>query len=113
MATIFTLLDEIRRRPSQYVGLDADHRLGQMRNIELLLHGYQYALSAHGIREDVQDFHAAFSRFLEESRGWETACGPTAAIRDAVDDEEQAWNLFWSLVDEFRAARVSASPQLQ
>jgi hypothetical protein len=104
MATVFTLLDSVRRRPSMYVGLDPYHRLGQLRNLELLLHGYAHALSAYDLHEEVENFCAAFMQYLHETRGWETACGPTAAIRDAVENDDQAWEMFWSLVDEFREA---------
>jgi hypothetical protein len=49
--SVFDLLEDIRKRPAMYVGLDASDRAGQLRNLELLLAGYAMALDRHGIVE--------------------------------------------------------------
>ena len=38
---------------------------------------------------------------------WHLICGPTAAIVDATANEQEAWDLFWKLVDEFHASMPS------
>jgi hypothetical protein len=104
MATVFELLDEIRKRPGMYVGGVDLGRLRQLQNLELLLFGYAAALRSHGIEEPVKDFVREFGQYLQERYEWSTACGPAAAIRDAATDDEDAWRMFWQLLDDFKAS---------
>jgi hypothetical protein len=106
MGTVFDLLDEVRKRPGLFVGWDECHRVRQLQNLELLLHGYAIALRHHRIYEPVEDFSREFAEYLYRTRGWSASCGPTAAIVDATANEQEAWDLFWKLVDEFRALRL-------
>lgn len=109
MGTVFDYLDEVRKRPSMYVGLDDRHRRRQLQNLELLLNGYATALDYHHVQEPVADFVHEFSEYLRRTRDWSLSCGPTAAIFDATANQQEAWDLFWKLVDEFRATMPSES----
>ncbi|HTN83321.1 MAG TPA: hypothetical protein VL242_06540 [Sorangium sp.] len=104
MASVFDVLDEIRKRPGMYVGGDESQRVSQLQNLEQLLCGYCLALRHHRIQERVLDFNREFGAYLLETRGWSASCGPVAAIRDAAKSDVELWELFWRLVDEFRAA---------
>jgi hypothetical protein len=103
MASIFDLLDEIRKRPGMYVGYDDSKRALQLQTIETLVDGYRLALQYHNIKEPVSDFNHEFAMYLSETREWSESCGPVVAILEAAKSEEEAWELFWQLVDEFRA----------
>lgn len=102
MKSVFDVLDEVRRRPELFLGLDESKRAEQLQSLEHLLGGYALALRQHGIQEQVIDFPREFGRYLRTTRGWSASCGPTAAICDVAGRGEEAWQLFWSLVDEFR-----------
>jgi hypothetical protein len=109
MSTVFDLLDEVRKRPGLFVGGDERHRVQQLQDLELLLFGYAMALRYHSIQEPVTDFGREFAEYLNRTRDWSTSCGPTAAVIDATKNEQEAWELFWRLVDEFRTAMLSQS----
>lgn len=109
MSTVFNFLDEIRKRPSMHVGGDDRHRVRQLQALEQILYGYATALKYHGIQEPVMDFGREFSDYLRETRGWSLSCGPTAAIVDATANEQEAWSVFWQLVDEFRESKALSS----
>jgi hypothetical protein len=104
MASVFDLLDEIRKRPTLYVGYDESKRALQLQGLEMLLAGYRMALHNHNIKERVSNFNREFGRYLSETKGWSSSCGPVAAILQAATSEEEAWELFWTMVDEFRSA---------
>lgn len=103
MASIFDLLDEIRKRPTMYVGYDESNRAMQLQTVETLVDGYRLALSNHNIKERVSDFNRDFARYLLETKGWCDSCGPVVAILQAAKSEEEAWEVFWRMVDEFRS----------
>lgn len=107
MASVFEVLDEIRRRPGLYVGGDETQRMNQLQNLEQLLTGYTLALRQHTIHELVADFCREFTRFLSNRHGWSGSCGAVSAIRDATANDEEAWVQFWRLVEEFRTTVVS------
>jgi hypothetical protein len=103
MASAFDLLDEIRKRPMMYVGYDESKRVKQLKALETLMDGYSMALHNHHIQERVSDFNREFAAYLWKTRSWSASCGPVAAICEAAKSDEEAWELFWKLVDEFRA----------
>ena len=102
MASVFDLLEKIRARPGLYLGSDQTQRSLQLANLEQLLSGYCLALQEHGIREPVSDFNREFGAYLWKTREWGASCGPVAAIREAAVSDEDAWRVFWVLIDEFR-----------
>lgn len=101
---IFDLLNQVKLQPSMYVGGSDGERGEQLRNLELLLHGYSIALGYHQVQERVKDFPRAFSNYLHTRFGWSTACGPVAAVRDASETDDEAWEIFWRLVGEFQVS---------
>jgi hypothetical protein len=102
---IFDLLEEVQKRPSMYLGSNAQGE--QLRNLELLVSGYTLALQRHGIRERVADFSRDFAKYLHDRFDWGVSCGPVAAVRDASKNEEETWSTFWKLVQEFRTSLTS------
>jgi hypothetical protein len=102
MVSVFELLDAIRQRPAMFVGGEASNRGDQLWNLELLLHGYALAIQAHQIEEPVKDFPREFAGYLQHKYNWSVAAGPIAAIREAAPDDEEAWKMFWRLVEEYR-----------
>lgn len=73
--------------------------------------GYCLALRNHHIQERVSDFNREFGRYLYETKGWSASCGLSVAVRGASKSDEEAWELFWRLVDEFRVSlEVRHSP---
>lgn len=102
MTSIFEVLDEIRKRPGMYIAGGETQRVVQLQSLEQLLQGYSLALRYHRIQEPVADFAREFGAYLWQTRGWSASCGPVAAICKAAKSGDDAWELFWKLVDEFR-----------
>ncbi len=103
MASVFAVLEEISKRPGMYVGGDETQRVLQLRNLEQLLCGYSLALRQHGIEEPVTDFIRQFGEYLLEKKRWSASCGPVVTIVEQAKSDGETWELFWTLVDEFRA----------
>lgn len=103
MTEIFDLLDRIESRPGLYVG-GGDERGVQLRNLELLLHGYDLALRAHRIDEPGNGFLIALGKYLAAKHAWSMSRGAIAAIRDRAENDDDAWNMFWSLVREYKSS---------
>ena len=103
MASVFDLLDDVRKYPGMYVGYDETKRALQLQGLEMLLAGYRIALYNHSIKEPVEDFNRKFASYLYETKGWSASCGAVAAIREAAKSDEGAWVLYWKMVDKFRA----------
>ena len=104
MPSIFDVLEEVEKRPSMYVGWSESERRLQLQNLEMFMAGYTVAVHVHGIDEPVKDFLREFSRYLWVKYEWSVSCGPIAAIRDACQSDEEAWEKFWTLVRDFRAS---------
>jgi hypothetical protein len=102
MTSVFELLDDIKKRPAMFVGGTDLERGAQLRELEVLLIGYGLAVQRHGLEEPGKDFVRRFARYLMERHGWSASCGPIAAIRANAGSDDEAWDLFWRLVDEFK-----------
>jgi hypothetical protein len=112
MQHVFDLLAEIRKRPGMYVGGGPDDRIEQMSSLEMLLRGYGWAVEINKAPEPVPDFFSGFSSWLKTRFHWSLSCGPMAAIQDHCKTPEEAWERFWTLVDEYRKELgVEASPE--
>lgn len=92
---VFDFLEQVRQRPTLFVGESNDERYKQLGNLEHVLYGYEVALRNHQIRERVPELTRDFMRYLHDRFGWSMACGPSAAIRGAVSSDEEAWETFW------------------
>lgn len=107
MRDVYDFLEEIKKRPGMYVGGSDEDRAAQLRDLELLLWGYQCALETHDIDEPGRRFTRRFSDYLRDRFRWSLACGPVAAIEAACGDDAKTWQTFWELVDAFRTSSGS------
>jgi hypothetical protein len=99
--SIFRLLEEVRKRPGMFVG--GLPRTAPMDALEMLLRGYELALTEHQISEPGSKFLSNFGNYLWTTHGMEQSCGPIRAIRHASATDEEAWTRLWTLLDEFKA----------
>jgi hypothetical protein len=102
--SMFQLLEGIEKRPEMYVGGSDQERDEQLRQLDWVLFGYQLALIER-CPGSKGNFLMDFARFLMESYGCSAARGPVAAVRDLAPKPEDAWNLFWKSVHDFREQR--------
>jgi hypothetical protein len=92
---LYEYLSGARQRPSMYV-----HNLSLM-ELEAQCHGYETALYCHGIKEFGNNFCKRFRDYLNSRFGWPTCIGWARVIRDACETDEQAWDRFFELLDDF------------
>jgi len=104
MPTIFDLLENVERRPYMYLGGSGPKDL--LIGLELFLSGYEAAISHHSVDDAPgKQFMREFGEYLSAKYDWSMSCGPIAAIRDAAANDEDAWKMFWKLVNEYRRSR--------
>lgn len=104
MKSIFNVLENIRQRPNMYLRSPPADRFGQIRELEMLVAGYKTAVFQHDIPELVRDFSYDFGEFLYRSREWSASTGPFNAIACSSSTGEEAWELLWKCVAEFKAS---------
>lgn len=103
MNNVFDALKTISQRPYMYLGGDSEtSRFELLRRLELLLFGYGLAVRIHNTPEPVSDFCRGFSDWLRVNYKWDLSNGVTAAFRQHVSAPEEAWQLFWRLVNEYQ-----------
>jgi hypothetical protein len=111
---VYGLLEDIRARPQYWSGV-----LGSLDQLSLLLVGYRAAVENHGAEQDI-DFafgnpgpfsdwllhrrHPAGSSAMARSIAF---AWPLAIDHMATDRNVPAFDLFFELVDEFRAERAA------
>jgi hypothetical protein len=103
--SVFDLLDEIEKRPGMYIGWGPDERGKQLESLEAMLMGYSHAVSMHGIDDPGKDFFETFIHFLQKRYGWSGELGPIGEIRYHAANDEEAWDMVWKLLREFRSAK--------
>jgi len=101
MKNVFSLLQEVRVRPGMLIGYDNQHREKQLRELESMLIGYGLALEIHEIAEPGREFVGQFAQYVSGRLGVGGALGPVAAILEATEDGDSAWERFWELVDDY------------
>ncbi|MFG2380836.1 hypothetical protein [Streptomyces avermitilis] len=108
LGDVHDFLDEVRLRPGMWL------RGSSLQHLESMLIGYRVALGVHGIPEDF-DFwspgQGPFAEWLWQRLGhkYPSALGWAVEIeREAEATNESAVELFFSLLDEFRAERSEA-----
>ncbi|MDX2914953.1 hypothetical protein [Streptomyces griseiscabiei] len=104
LADVYDFLDEVRLRPSMWV------RGKSLLHLESMLIGYTAALGVHGIDEDC-DLHPGslgpFAQWLSRRLGmtYPSSLGWAVEIeRRAEQTDVPAIEMFFELLDEFRAA---------
>lgn len=103
MPNLFDLLAKIHERPTMYVGGTNEDRRTQLLALELLLCGYGFAIDLHGVDDRAAGVLQRIGESLRVERGWSMSCGPIAAILKNSATGEDAWCLFWELVEKERA----------
>ena len=99
--TIDDSLDQVRRRPAMYLGRKS------LRDLASWLHGYRHALFAHGLLADgMEDWFHSFDEFVQDRYDWHDVGGWAGKIAYRYWDDDAAFDEFFRLLDEFRAARA-------
>ena len=96
---VFDWLDDIRARPSMYIGE------GGLAELQTLLRGYYVALHTHGVVEDVPSMDGHFGHWLYLGTGWSRSCGWAYAITLRHPDRDDALAAFFGLEDAYRLLR--------
>ena len=86
-----------------YLGFDSSQRGKQLRHLETLIFGYKAATDELGADDPAVTAYDGFPQYLRDRFGWSMSCGPVSAIRDATSSDDEAWERFWLLLDEYRA----------
>lgn len=87
-----------------------DLRHKSLTELEAACHWYSVALGQHSVQEFGTDFHTEFSEFLLRRKRWSTCRGWASAIRQHANSPAQAWELFFRLLDQYRASREEKHP---
>jgi len=95
--TVYQHLKRMQPRLEMYLGTRSIKRL------EAYLHGYEAALSVHGIEEEGAPSFAQFPSWLELSLRIGVSRGWARALLDYCGDEEKALARFFALAEEFGA----------
>lgn len=104
LGDVHDFLDEVRLRPGMWL------RGSSLQHLESMLIGYRVALGVHGIPEDF-DFwspgsQGPFAEWLWQRLGRSSPLGWAVEIeREAEAANRPAVELFFSLLDEYRAER--------
>lgn len=76
-----------------------------LRDLELQLCGYDAALEAHNIENDLAGFNVDFREYVFKKTLWSTACGWAQAINDNSESPELAVEKFFKLADDFLVSK--------
>jgi hypothetical protein len=106
MEPLFVLLKLMRERPGMFFGVPPQTE-ASLYQLEMFLHGYQNALAAHHVTDDVTDFVKRFADHLRGRYGWSMSCGPFYALLENSSTPEVAWERFWVEVEAFAAASTT------
>jgi hypothetical protein len=98
MRSIFAVLKLVEVKPEFYLG--AQGRAAQLDALSSLLKGYEIALEQHDVHERGRNFLARFGAFVEKRYRLDRSPFEVARLVSHSDDE--AWDLFFELVWEFR-----------
>ncbi len=93
---IFGLLDKIQQRTSMFIPDKS------IISLQTFLSGYESCMLVHGmIEKDVPDFKH-FSEWLSSRVDWGLSYGWARAIYENTADHQQALQIFFELISEFR-----------
>lgn len=111
MRTIFDLLDEIKKRPSMFLGGGSEDISLQLDNLQFVIFGYEWALEIHGIDEPGINFSRNLAEYMRQQFNTSTSCGPVGAVRTMCGSDAEAWEKFWEVIDKFRAETYGSAPK--
>ena len=97
--TVFTLLDQIRKRPEMYLPQQS------LEALEVLPGGYHAALHMPGIVEPVPAMNRHFRSWLAYRTGWSCAAGFARLIAEHYPRSESPLNQFFLWADEYRVLK--------
>ncbi|HMJ65357.1 MAG TPA: hypothetical protein VK615_08390 [Candidatus Binatia bacterium] len=99
--SIYDLLAHIRRRPGLYIG---DPELTRLQSFII---GYECGLGRGGLmpRHEEPEFHGFHDWIARRLGYYESTSGWYKMIRERCVSEREAFDRFYELLDEFRAAR--------
>ncbi|MFH8890507.1 barstar family protein [Streptomyces sp. NPDC017949] len=102
---VYDFLEQIRLRPGVWLPG------GSLRHLEAVLTGYRVALGVHAIDESF-DFwpEERFTKWLHERRGTSSSLGWAAEIERTTPPDSTPIEEFFRLLDEYRRAAVSQTP---
>jgi hypothetical protein len=101
-ASLMERLDQIKRRPGMYLGIGAPHYGTMLDRLETWIVGYSEAIRAHAITDVGVEFYERFWVFLERQLGRSMSQGTIPTIRLLSVNDEEAWNTYWRLLEDFR-----------
>jgi hypothetical protein len=107
MLNIYNYLDAIRARPLMYL-----KKQDNLHELELLVFGYYAALHQHNINEQVPSLGPHFLDWLRYHKGWSTNQGWAKAVYDQLPEDSSAWDMFFSLVNEYRQLKPRILAQI-
>lgn len=99
--SLFDWLAEARLRPGMFV------RGRSLADLENQCIGWEGALQAHSIADPGAGFNARFRDWLRAERGLSTAGGWARAIRGGAAGDDEAWERFFTLLDDFRRGQTA------
>ena len=98
MATIFDLLDRIRKSPATYMGYPS------VSGLFMLLNGYEIARSELGVEltAEEEQFYDEFQPWLQRKLEVRSVTSWAKLIMLSCHDEKTGFEKFFDLLDEFR-----------
>ena len=87
---IFTLLDNIKKRPNMYI------KDKSLKDLEALIAGYYMGLYNHKIVENVPEMTHHFSIWILSKYGWSTSTGWANAIIEH-SEKQNPFDLFFKI----------------
>ena len=103
---IFTLLDEIKERPSMFIPS------GSLHELETLVNGYYIGLHNHKIMENVPGMTHHFMIWLHFKYGWSTNMGWAHAINTHAGKQKPI-DLFFDILDKYRKIKPRVLAQVK
>jgi hypothetical protein len=103
MKSIFEVLKEIETRPAMFLGNRIENHHRWLFHLDLLIHGYEWALVQHKIMDWPERFSVKFMDFLHDKHGWCRSSGALGSISMNTANSDEAWESFWQLVWSFQA----------
>lgn len=106
-SNIYSYLDAIRARPLMYLKKEDN-----LHELELLVFGYYAALHQHNLDEQVPSLPWHFLDWLGHDKGWGTNQGWAKAIYDHLPENLSAFDMFFSLISEYRQLKPKVCAQI-